>query len=57
MARVDNNDETGTVINVVEQVPSFPEFEKDARQVENIVTHEQRQAVKIVTHENKLRRS
>ena len=37
MTRVDNN-ETGTVINVVEHESSFPEFEKDARQVEKIVT-------------------
>ena len=37
MTRVDDN-ETGTVINVVEQESSFSEFENEQKQVEKIVT-------------------
>ena len=53
MTRVDNN-ETGTVINAVEQESSFLESERVARQVEKIVTHEQRQVEKIVTHAHRV---
>ena len=48
VTRVDNN-ETGTVINVAEKESSFPEFKKVLGQVEEIVTHEQRQVEKIVS--------
>ena len=48
-----DNDETATVINMVDHESSFLEFLKNARQVEEIVTHEQRQVEKIVTHEQK----
>ena len=41
------------MINVVEQESSFPELQKDGRQVEKIVTHEQKQVEKIVTHAHK----
>ena len=41
MTRVDNN-ETGGVIDVVEHDSSFFEFEKDAKQVDKVVTHAHR---------------
>ena len=45
---------TGTVINVVEHKSSFLEFEKDARQVEKVVTHAQKPVEKVVSHAQKV---
>ena len=49
MTRVDDN-ETGTVINVVEQESSFSEFDNAQKQVDKIVTQDQKQVERIVTH-------
>ena len=53
MTRVDNN-ETGRVIDVVEHESSFFEFEKGAKQVEKVVTHEPKQVDKVVTHAHRV---
>ena len=49
--RVENN-ETVTMINAVDQESSFPEFEKDARHIEKIVTDEQ--VGKVVQHAHRV---
>ena len=49
MTSVDDN-QTGTVINVVEQESSFCEFDNAQKQVEKIVTQDQKQVERIVTH-------
>ena len=51
MTRVDDN-ETGTVINVVEQKSSFSEFENEQKQIEKIVTEH---VEKVVTHAHSVR--